>query len=125
MPTKLVNGTYRVQIRIAGHPAIDRTFSSLAAAEKFEEVERERLKSGELPLSPKTLLRDAVEAYQRSSMFRAKKLNTQKTERSRIRRAVDALGEYSLENLAVAPLGTCLRLISDGRARGLYWRLRT
>lgn len=110
MPTKLPNGTYRVQIRVSGFPTIDRTFNSLKAADEFERDERAKISLGPTPLTKDLRFDTAVELYQRSGQFRKKKLNTQKTERSRIRRAVEALGGYSLENLAD---GQRIRLFVD------------
>jgi hypothetical protein len=100
MPINLANGSYRVQIRVGGFPRIDRCFASLKAAEAFEASEREKIGVGPTPLTPQLSFSDAVDLYQRSSASRAKKPNTQKTERSRVHRAVEALGDYSLANLA-------------------------
>lgn len=110
MPTKLPNGTYRVQIRVSGFPTIDRTFNSLKAAETFEREQREQIRLGPTPLTQDLRFDAAVELYQRSGQFRKKKPTTQKTERSRIQRAVEALGAYSLENLAD---GQRIRLFVD------------
>lgn len=110
MPMRLPNGTYRVQIRRRGFPPVDRTFNSLKAAQAFEDEEREKIALGPTPLNRSLRFDQAVELYQRSSDFRKKKPNTQKTERSRIHRAVQALGAYSLENLAD---GQRIRLFVD------------
>lgn len=48
MPTKLPNGSYRVQIRVSGFPTVDRSFNSLKAAETHEREEREKIRLGVL-----------------------------------------------------------------------------
>jgi integrase len=100
MPIELANGTYRVQIRKNGFPRVDKVFNSLKAAEKFEELEREKMATGLAALRPQMTFSEAIALYHKSSAFRQKKENTRKTELSRIKRALEALGEYSLENLA-------------------------
>lgn len=99
MPIKLPNGKFRVQIRIKGHPPIDRVFDKKKEAAAFENAERERIKSKAPLYTLEMTFREAWEAYRASMLFRAKKPTTQRTEQSRIIRALKVLGPYSLAQL--------------------------
>lgn len=93
MRIKLANGTHRVQIRKAGFPKIDQVFISLKAAAKSENLKREKSDFGPKALRPIMLFAEPVEPYQQSLAFSKEKDNTQKTERLRIKRALEAVGE--------------------------------
>lgn len=99
MPVKLPNGKHRVQIRIKGHPPVDRVFDKKKDAVEFERTERERIKSKAPLYTLEMTFRQAWEAYHGSMLFRAKKPTTQRTEESRIGRALKVLGPYSLAQL--------------------------
>jgi hypothetical protein len=72
MPIKLPNGKFRVQIRIKGHPPIDRVFDKKKEAAAFENAERERIKSKAPLYTLEMTFREAWEAYRASMLFRAK-----------------------------------------------------
>lgn len=99
MALKLPNGRFRVQIRIKGHPKIDRVFDTAAQALTFEEAERHRI-AHNVPLwSLSMTFAEAWRAYQGSLLFNSKKESTQRTEISRIQRGLDELGAYNLAQL--------------------------
>lgn len=99
MPITLPNGKYRVQIRVKGHPRIDQVFDSKRQAEEFEKAERERIERSTPLYTLEMTLREAWTAYRGSMLFRAKQETTQRTEESRIGRALKSLGAYSLAQL--------------------------
>ena len=96
MPIKLPSGKHRAQIRIKGHPPVTQLFDSKKDAVEFEEAERERIRKAAPLYTLEMTFREAWHAYHGSMLFRAKKRNTQRTEESRIERALAALGDYSL-----------------------------
>lgn len=97
---------YRVQVRRKGFPTYDQVFANRKLAEaaqtKVLGEQTQMLSPGDLTLS------EAWERYRDSVDFSRKSDSTQKTELTRIKPVLAALGEYSLLTLQEAP-----RLIYD------------
>lgn len=99
MALKLPNGRFRVQIRIKGHPTIDRVFDSASEARAFEDAERHRIVNNVPLWSLSMTFAEAWKAYQGSLLFNSKRDSTRRTELSRIQRGLDELGPYTLAQL--------------------------
>lgn len=80
MALKLPNGRFRVQIRIKGHPTIDRVFDTSSEARAFEDAERHRIVNNVPLWSLAMTFEEAWLAYKNSLLFHAKRDSTQRTE---------------------------------------------
>ena len=99
MALKLPNGRFRVQIRIKGHPTIDRVFDTASEARAFEDAERHRIVNNVPLWSLAMTFEEAWRAYQGSLLFNSKRDSTRRTELSRIQRGLNELGPYTLAQL--------------------------
>lgn len=96
--SRLKNGKWRVQIR-RKTLQLDAIFDTEEAARAAEADALERHEQAGQGLR----LRDLWDRYKESRMFEEKSENTQKTERCHIKPVLEALGNYTLPELAAAP----------------------